>query len=67
MKKRIRELVNVDARQLGFMPGRGTADAMFVVGKMQEEYRDKKKNCVCVLWILRKHLIDLQERRWSDG
>ena len=25
------------------MPGRGTTDALFVVRRMQEEYRDKKK------------------------
>ena len=30
------------------MPGRGTTAALFVVQRMQEEYRDKKKNlCVC--------------------
>ena len=25
------------------MPGRGTTDALFVVRRMQKEYRDKKK------------------------
>ena len=39
----IRELVNSDSMQFGFMPGRGTTDALFVVRRMQEEYRDKKK------------------------
>ena len=29
--------------QFGFMLGRGTTDALFVVQRMQEEYRDKKK------------------------
>ena len=34
--------------QFGFMPGRGTTDVLFVVRKMQEEYRDKKKKlCMC--------------------
>ena len=29
--------------QFGFMPGRRTTDALFLVRRMQEEYRDKKK------------------------
>ena len=29
--------------QFGFMLGRETADALFVVRKMEEEYRDKKE------------------------
>ena len=29
--------------QFGFMSGRGMTDALFVVRRMQEEYRDKKK------------------------
>ena len=33
--------------QFGFMPGRGTTDALFVVRRMQEEYRDKKKWYMC--------------------
>ena len=43
LERRIRELVNIDSMQFGFMPGRGTTDALFVVQRMQEEYRDKKK------------------------
>ena len=45
------------------MPGRGTTDALFFVRKMEEEYRDKKKKRrMCALWILRKHLIEFQEK-----
>ena len=43
LERRIRELVNIDSMQFGFMPGRGTTDALFVVQRMQEEYRDNKK------------------------
>ena len=58
LEKRIRELVNIDSMQFGFMPGRGTTDTLFVVQRMQEEYRDKKKKLYCVLWILRRHLME---------
>ena len=29
------------------MPGRGTTDALFVVGRMQGKYKDKKKLYMC--------------------
>ena len=43
LEKRIQELVIIDSMQFGFMPGRETTDVLFVVRKMQKEYRDKKK------------------------
>ena len=43
LERRIRESVNVDSMQFGFMLGRGTTDALFLVRRMQEEYRDMKK------------------------
>ena len=43
LERRIRELVNIDLMQFGFMPGRGATDALFVVRRMQKDYRDKKK------------------------
>ena len=45
--ERIRKLVNIDSMQFGFTPGRGTTDALFVVQRMQKEYRDKKKWYMC--------------------
>ena len=62
LERRIRELVDIDSMQFGFMPGRGTTDALFVVRIMQEEYRDKKKKLYMCLWISRKHLIEFQEK-----
>ena len=41
--KRIRTLVNLNEMQFGFMPGKGTVDAIFIVRRMQEEYQKKDK------------------------
>ena len=34
----IRHLVSIDDSQFGFVPGRGTTDAIFVVRHLQEKY-----------------------------
>ena len=42
--------VQVDTIQIGFMPGRRRADALFVVREMLEKYSDKmKKLDVCFM------------------
>ena len=43
LKRRIQELVRIDVMQCGFIPGRGTTTALFVVRIMQEEYRNERK------------------------
>ena len=47
LQRMIRALVIIDSMQFGFMPGIETTDALFVVRRMQERYRDKKKLYVC--------------------
>ena len=38
LETRIGALLNVDAMQFGFMPARGTTDALFVATTTKEEY-----------------------------
>ena len=42
LERRIRTLVNLNEMQFGFMPGKRTIDAIFIV-RMQEEYQKKDK------------------------
>ena len=43
LEKRIRAIVDFDEVQFGFMPGKGTVDALFLVRRLQEEHRAKDK------------------------
>ena len=43
IEQEIRRVVDIDAMQFGFMPGRGTIDAIFIVRQLQEKYLEKKK------------------------
>ena len=54
LEKRNRERVTLDELQLGFRPGRGTIDAIFIVRQMQEKFLAKKKE----LWMA---FVDLEK------
>ena len=38
-ERRIQTLINLNKIQFGFMPGKGTVDAIFIVKRMQEKYQ----------------------------
>ena len=40
----IRNIVTIDEMQFGFMPGRSTIDAIFILRQLQEKFLGKKKN-----------------------
>ena len=43
----MRHMVKVDEMQFGFMSGKGTIDAVFILRKLQEIYLDKEKLYMC--------------------
>ena len=62
----MRRIVKIDDMQFGFMPGRGTTDAIFIVRQLQEKFLAKKKD----LWMA---FVDLEKAfdrvhgRWYGG
>ena len=63
LERRIRELVNIDSMQFGFMPGREMTGALFVVRRLQEEYKDKKKKLYfCFVDIEKAFDVEFHER-----
>jgi len=48
--------------QFGFMKGKGTTDAIFIVRQMQENSRVKKRSCTLALCIWKKLLIGFRQK-----
>ena len=51
---RLHEAVDTDKMQYGFMPGRGTVDAVFVLRRLTKKFRAKNKNLFFVFVDLEK-------------
>ena len=51
LEKRIKCQVSIDNMQFGFMPGKGTTDAIFIMRQVQEKHQSKEKEeailCFC--------------------
>ena len=54
MEKRVRGEVEVAEKQFGFMPGRGTTNAIFILRQMAEKYREKGRDVHMVFIYLEK-------------
>ena len=52
LEKRLKSLVKVDQMQFGFMPGKSTVDAIFILRRMQESYLEKnRKLFICFVYL----------------
>ena len=48
IEARLRNSVEISKQQYGFMPGKGTTDAMFALRMLMEKYREGQKELHCV-------------------
>ena len=56
-EKRLCGIVSVDEMQFGFMPERGTIDAVFIMRRLQEEYHAKGKKLYMCFEDLKKAFV----------
>ena len=50
----LRSFVDINCMQFGFMPGRGTTDAIFILRQLQEKFLEKKKDLFFIFIDLEK-------------
>ena len=53
-KRRLRKVVKLDEMQMGFMPGRGTTDAIFIMRQLLERYEMARRDLYMVFVDLEK-------------
>ena len=54
IEARLRDRVEISKQQYGFMPGKGTTDAMFALRMLMEKYREGQRELHCVFADLEK-------------
>ena len=59
---RIRQQIDIDNMQFGFMKGKGTTDAIFVVRQVQKKLELKERSSILAMWICRKILTGFREK-----
>ena len=67
LEKRIRSQVDINEMQFGFMPGKGTTDAIFIIRQLQEKHQQKKKDLYYAFVDLEKAFdrVPREVVRWS--
>ena len=59
IEKIIRERISIDDMQFGFMPGRGTTDAIFILDSYKKNILLRTRNCT-------SHLLTLKRRSYQE-
>ena len=54
IETRLRDRVEISKQQYGFMPGKGTTNAMFALRMLMEKYREGQRELHCVFVDLEK-------------
>ena len=62
LERRIQTLANFNKMQFGFVPRRGTVDAIFIVMRMQVQYQKKDKKLYMCFVDMEKALKGCQEK-----
>ena len=67
LENRIRCEVSIDNMEFGFMPGKGTTDAIFIMRQVQEKHQAKKKKLYYVFMDLEKafNRVPREVVRWA--
>ena len=64
--KKLREIVQVDERQFGFVKRKGTIDAIWIIRQLQEKMLERQKTATTRSLTSRKRMIEYQEM-WYSG
>ena len=54
MERRLRDITEVSENQFGFMPGRSTMEAIYLLRRVIEKYKEKKRDIHMVFIDLEK-------------
>ena len=68
LEKRLRQKVKIDDMQFGFVPGKGTVDAIFMVRQLQDKFLEKRKDLFFAFADLEEKAFDRVSRqvvRWA--
>ena len=60
-EKRLRKMIELREEQYGFVAGKGTTDAIFILGQLHENYLKNENSCIWCLHTWRKHLTECRE------